>query len=616
MNHSGERYGMLRRIGRGIDVTRRVLLNIIFFGLLITLIIVASSTDRPEVPRGAALVVNPSGMLVEQETGTPFDRAMDSLFGQERPETLVRDVVDSIEMAAEDDRIDALVLDLKNLHGGGLSKLQDVAAAIEDFRETEKPVIATGDFFNQTQYYLATQADEVLMHPSGQVAVTGYDTFQNYFKRAIDMLDAEWNVFRVGEYKSFTEPYEREDMSPEDREARLAYMSDLWESWKEDVGERRDLDRDALQDFVDGMADSLEEAEGDTARMAYEAGLVDSLAPRDEMRDAIKEIVGEDPDDHGYKRIAMNPYLEAQKEARKQDSGQEIGVVMAVGQILDGVQPPGTIGGDSTAQLIREAREDKDLDALVLRVDSPGGSAFASDVILREIQVTQEEGIPVVVSMGSTAASGGYWISMSADKIYAHPTTVTGSIGILSMFPTFEGTLDKIGIDTDGVGTTELAGAYRPDREMGDDVRRIMQSSIEHGYQEFIEMVAENRDMSVSEVDEVARGRVWSGIDAERTGLVDELGDLDDALAHAAELAEIEDWRPRILERKPTFWESLMGESAQTVAEWLGPDVVERQLDQAPHRQMLNQLREDFEKMESFNDPNHQYYYCEGCVIE
>lgn len=616
MSHPNERSGILRRIGRGIDVTRRVLLNIIFFGLLIALIIVASSTDRPEVPRGAALVVNPSGMLVEQETGTPFDRAMDSLFGQERPETLVRDVVDSIEMAAEDDRIDALVLDLRNLQGGGLSKLQDIAGAIEEFRETEKPVFATGDFFSQSQYYLASQADEVLMHPSGQVQITGYDTFQNYFARAIDMLDAEWNVFRVGEYKSFTEPYEREDMSPEDREARLAYMTDLWESWKTDVGERRGLEMDTLQEFVDGMPDALEQAGGDASRMAYEAGLVDALAPRDEMRDTIKEAVGEDPDDHGYKRIAMNAYLEAQQEVRQQGSGQEIGVVMAVGQILDGVQPPGTIGGDSTARLIREAREDSDLDALVLRVDSPGGSAFASDVILREIQVTQEEGIPVVVSMGSTAASGGYWISMSADAIFAQPTTVTGSIGILSMFPTFEGTLDKIGIDTDGVGTTELAGAYRIDRDMREEVSRMMESGIQHGYQEFIEKVADNRNMSVSEVDEVARGRVWSGIDAERTGLVDELGNLEDALAHAAELAEIEEWQPRIIERKPTFWESFFGEQAQAIAQWIGPDTVERRLDQAPHRRMFHQLRDDFEKMESFNDPNHEYYYCEGCVIE
>lgn len=614
MSQSSNLGGILSRIWWGVNLTRQILLNFLFFGLLLIVLLMLVSSDRPEVPRGAALVVNPSGMLVDQETGTPFEQAMDRMFGQERPETLVRDVTESIRMARDDDRIDALVLQLRDLHGGGLSKLQDIADAIEDFRESEKPVYAIGDGFSQSQYYLAAQADEVFMHPSGQILISGFDTYRNYYKQAIDLLDAEWNVFRVGEYKSFVEPYTRDDMSPEDREARLAYLTDLWENWKADTGDRRGIDSDTIQAYVDEMPNLLDEAGGDTAAMAYEAGLVDALIPRDEMRERLIEVVGED-DNHGYKHIGMSNYLEARKDKRKRRRGDEIGVVLAVGQIMDGSQSPGTIGGDSTARLIREAREDSDLAALVLRVDSPGGSAFASDVILREIEITQEKGIPVVVSMGSTAASGGYWISMSADEIWAHPTTVTGSIGILSMFPTFEGTLDKIGISTDGVGTTELAGAFRVDRHMNEGLRRMMESGIQHGYDDFIEKVAHHRDMSVSEVDDVARGRVWSGTDAHRAGLVDELGDLNDALESAAAMAEIEDWQPRFIEHRPGFWESFLGDAAMSLARIVGPDVIEQRLHQNPQRQLLEQLKEDFRQMESFNDPNHEYYFCDTCVI-
>ncbi|MDQ2068863.1 signal peptide peptidase SppA [Natronospira bacteriovora] len=610
-----QRTGVLGRVLRGFDLTRRVVVNLLFLIVVLVILVLAfSSPDKPEVERDVALVLNPSGLLVDQKSGTVVDRAMDRLMGQERPETLVRDVVRAIRLAADDDRVSALVLNLNNLHGGGLSKLQTVADELSAFRDTGKPVYALGDRFTQSQYFLAAQADEIFMHPGGMVLLTGFETYRNYYKGAIDMLDAEWNIFRVGEYKSFVEPYMRADMSDEDREARLTYLTSLWDAWLEDVAERRGMGSDDIQNYINGFPERLQGVDGDYARLTLELGLVDALLPRDAMRDRVMEVTGKDENNGSFRQISMGNYLEAMEDRKKRRRGGQIAVIPAVGPIMDGFHPPGTVGGDSTAALIREARRDDSVKAVVLLVDSPGGSAFASDVILRELELVQEAGKPVVASMGSVAASGGYWISMAADEIWAHPTTVTGSIGILSMFPTFEGTLDKIGITTDGVGTTEMSGAFRADRTMEEPMRRILQQGIEHGYREFIEKVAHHREMSLSEVDAVARGRVWSGVDAHRAGLVDHLGKLEQAIESAAALAELDEWHVRYREREPTWREQL-------IADFLGGagaemlDFTERRLHQAPHRRVLEQLRRDLEQLDAFNDPNHLYYYCDACVI-
>lgn len=610
-----QKKGGLHRVLRGLDISRRIILNVVFFLILfLVLLFILSPEDRPEVTRDAALVVNPQGMLVDQLSGTIMDRAIDRMMGQESPETLVRDVVKAIDRAADDDRVSSLVLDLDNLYGGGLSKLQTVAEAIGRFRETGKPVYALGDGFSQAQYFLASQADEILMNPSGVVILTGFETYRNYYKGTIDMLDAEWNIFRVGEYKSFVEPYMRKDMSAEDREARLTYLNSLWDAWLGDVSERRGLGPDDLQSYINGFPDHLAAVDGDYSRLSLESGLVDGLEHRDRMRDRVKEVAGENDETGSFNQISMRDYLEASADRKKRERGGKVAVIPAVGPIMDGFQPPGTVGGDSTAALIRDARRDDSVKVIVLHVDSPGGSAFASDVILRELELAQQAGKPVIASMSSVAASGGYWISMSADEIWAHPTTVTGSIGILSMFPTFEGTLDKIGISTDGVGTTDMSGAFRPDLTMGEPLRRTLQQGIDHGYREFIEKVAMHRDMSLSEVDAVARGRVWSGVDAHRAGLVDQLGGLDQAIERAAELAELDEWHVHYMEREPSWRE-------QFIADMLGrADVgimgaVERRLNQAPHRRVIEQLRRDLEQLDTFNDPQHMYYYCDACVI-
>ncbi|MCP1726338.1 protease-4 [Natronospira proteinivora] len=616
MSTGSERPGLMRRIGRGMDTTRRVIVNLVFFlVLLFVLVLLFSPEDRPEVEDGVAMVVNPQGFLVEQKTGTLLERALDRALGREIPETLVRDVVRSIDLATEDDRVDALVLDLGDLYGGGLSKLQTIAEAIDRFRDTGKPIYALGDSYSQPQYFLASQADEILMHPGGMVMLTGFETYRNYYAGTIDLLDAEWNVFRVGEYKSFVEPYTRDDMSEEDREARLAYMNSLWDGWLADVSERRGMGPDDIQSYINDIPDNLEARDGDFSALSLELGLVDQLMPRDRMRDRVIEQVGEDPESGSFRQISMSQYLEAKPKRKHRERGGRIAVVPAVGPIMDGVHPPGTVGGDSTAALIREVRRDDAVEAVVLLVDSPGGSAFASDVILRELELVQEVGKPVVVSMGSVAASGGYWIAMAADEIWAHPTTITGSIGILAMFPTFEETLRKVGITTDGVGTTDLSGAFRPDRALNPDVARALELSIEHGYEEFISKVADHRDMSRSEVDAVARGRVWSGVDAHRAGLVDQLGGLEQAIESAARLADLEEWHIRYQEHEPSWQEKLIADLLGGASAQL-PSALERRVHQAPHRQLLQSLQDDLEQLDSFNDPNHLYYYCHACVIE
>jgi protease-4 len=454
--------------------------------------------------------------------------------------------------------VKVLALDLNRMAGGGLSKLQDLKLAIESFKKSGKPVVAFSDIYFQPQYYLASLADEVFVHPMGMVLLQGYGGYRRYYKEALDKIDARWNVFRVGEYKSAVEPYLRSGMSDEAREARREWLGDLWNSYRGDVAAARDLEPAVLESYVDEFHLRLEAHGGNGAQLALAEDLVDRVAARDEVRARLIELAGEDEDSGSFKQIGPLSYLAATEGTKREGEGV-VGVVVAKGAILDGSQPPGTIGGDSTAALIRSLREDDDVKAVVLRVDSPGGSAFAAEIIRREVELTREAGKPVVASMGSVAASGGYWISMSADQIWASESTITGSIGIYAMIPTFERSLEKIGVRIDGVGTHPLAGAARIDRDLPPEASTAMQLLIDQGYRDFITKAAEGRGMEVDEIDRIARGRVWSGQDALDLGLVDHLGGLDQAIAAAAELAELEDdHKIRFVEEQPSRREQLL----------------------------------------------------------
>ena len=603
---------VVRAIWHGLDQIRKIFHFIFLFAIFLILLAVLVPY-QPIVPRSAALVIAPQGTLVDQLSGDPFERALARIQGSPIRETLVRDLIEAIRTAEDDDRIKAIVLQLGGLSDAGLSKLQVIGEELRRFKAKGKRVFAVGAGFDQRQYYLAAQADEVYMHPMGMVLLDGYSRFLPYYKSALDKLYVDYNVWTVGEYKSFVEPYERNDMSPEDREASGAYLEGLWGSYQSDVTAARELPADSLQRYADNFADLLTDAGGDTARLAESYGLVDEVLTLDVMRERIRDVVGPASDDPGdYAAIGYDDYLASEHFGDLPlDGGNKIAVIVAAGTILDGTQPPGSVGGDSTARLVRQAANDENVKALVLRVDSPGGSAFASAVILREIEVFQESGRPVVVSMGSVAASGGYWISMSGDEIWASPTTLTGSIGVGATLPTFQRTLDQLGVHVDGLGTTKLAGQYSSLRELGPDYRSMVQQSIERTYDEFITKVASYRNRSAEQIDAVARGRVWTGSDALERGLVDRLGDFDDAVGSAAELAGLEpdSYELDYLEPRLTFAERVAVDLSSKFTPAIAALGFKPQMPRAL-AELLEVAGEPLKFLESLNDPNNVYAYC------
>ena len=611
-----ERFFLGRVLGTAwavVDGIRKIL-HLVVLLVLVLVLLAALAVEPPRVPDEAALILAPQGVLVDQLSGDPFERAVARARGLEMQETLLKDLVDAIRAAKEDDRIKVLVLQLDGLADAGLSKLQELAEELRDFKESGKPVIATGDGYDRNQYYLAAQADEVYMHPMGWVLIDGYSRFVPYYKSALDKLYVDYNVWTVGEYKSFVEPVTRDSMSDEDREASLAYLSSLWSNYQADVTGARGMQSDALQRYADESARLLRDAGGDTGRLALDYGLVDELLHRDAMRDRIREAVGAgDADAKDFPAVTQDAYLASIRERqppRPRGTGK-VAVVVLAGTILDGRQPPGTVGGDSAAQLIRNAADDENVDALVVRVDSPGGSAFASEIILREIQRFQESGRPVAVSMGSVAASGGYWVSMSADRIWASPTTLTGSIGVGAMLPTFQRTLARLGVTIDGVGTTELDGQMDLTRDLGEQVEALIGETVRATYDQFVGKVAMHRERDVAEIDRVARGRVWTGAAAQERGLVDELGDLDDAIASAAELAGLAegDYAVEFIEPQLTFAERFalqlvrssapVVRAAGTAFSW--PE---------PLSELFANAKEPLDFLATLNDPRGTYAYC------
>ena len=600
-------------IWRGLDQVRRVVANLLFILLMVVLLSWLLVDHRPKVPDSVALVVDPVGGLVEELYGTPDERAVLKLLGKYRPESLVRSVREAIRVAGGDERVKALFLDMNRLGGAGLSTLQTLRQDLEEFEATGKPVLAMADVYSQSRYYLAASADEIMLHPMGLVWLPGFSSYRNYYKDALDRLEVDWNVFRVGEYKSAVEPFTRRDMSPEARQNRRQWLEELWGAYRTEIAAARGLAPDAISAYSNEFHRKMLDHAGNAAAVAEAERLVDRVVNRDEVRSRLIEIVGEDEESHSYHRIDYLTYLEAVDRPRD-ESENVVAVVVARGAIYNGRRPPGSIGGDSTAELIRSARNDDAVKALVLRVDSPGGSSFASEIIRREIEVTRDSGKPVVVSMGAVAASGGYWIAMSADEIWAHPTTITGSIGIYAMAPTFQRTLGKLGVRNDGLGTGPFAGAVRPDRELSDEVANAMQLGIEAGYRDFIGRVAEERGMTVEEVDRVARGQVWTGARARDLGLVDDLGGLDEALEAAAERAGVvDDYRVTYIEQKAgttsRVLAALLQGAAKQIEGWSGsPATIS---DRWPDLDVLV----DGVTLNDFDDPTGLYAYC-YCELE
>ncbi len=608
---------VLSVIWRGADGVRKVLhltlMLIIFFVFM-----GAMSAGTQILPSRAALDVAPAGFLVEQYEGSAVDRAQQRLTGDLPLQTRVQDVVDALEYAQSDSRIDAVHLDLSGLAGGGLSKLQRIADAMIDFRSSGKLIIASGDFYSQAGYYLAAHADEVYLHPEGLVYLPGYGSFRTYYKDAIDFLRIDWNIFRVGTHKTFVEPYTRMDMSPEARESIDNLTAQLWDMYQTDVVYARELDEGAIDAYANGLVEHVTEAGGDLATAALESNLVDKLLTRIELRERLIELVGEsDEREDDYAYTGMYEYLNQMRLMNGGDVRERnVAVIVAAGDITFGSQAPGTIGAESTSDLLRRARNDDSVAAVVLRVDSPGGSAFASEIIAHEVEELRRAGKPVVVSMSSVAASGGYWISAGADKIIASPATITGSIGIFAMVPTYQRSLDALGISVDGTGTTIWSGELRADREMSPHARELFQILIEDGYQDFITRVARERGMELEEVDTIGQGRVWTGVDALENGLVDELGSLDDAIRVAGDLANLSPgtYGTKYIEIELSAMEQFLVDLFEVSSNFgiSGESVRAR-----PSRleQMAERFEDFLDPLTRFDDPKGVYAHC-MCVLE
>src|ERR1700688_4644070 len=600
-------FGLVWRILEGIRRVLHLILLLVIFGFILA----ALHTSIPSVPHSAALVIAPEGEIVEQLASDPVRRAFGQASGGPAPETLLRDVIDAVAAAKSDERIKLIVLDLGSLDSTGLSKLQEIGAALREFRAAGKRVVAAADSLDQTQYYLAAQAGEVYLDPMGLVYLDGFSYYRMYLKDAIDKLGVDVNVFRAGTFKSYTDQFSRSDMAPSEREESSVWLQALWSAYSQDVTRARSIPANALNEYIAQEPAALAAVNGDAAKLALQRGLVTALKSRRQVADDLKSLVGEDQDNHSFNAIGMSQYLAAarSKHVLKSKSDARVGIVVASGEILDGHQPPGTIGGESTADLLRQARYDATVKAVVLRVDSPGGSMFASEQILREVQALRKAGKPVVVSMSTYAASGGYYISAAANQIFASPTTLTGSIGVFSVVPTFQHTLEKLGVKVDGIGTTPLAGDMRMERTLGPAARQILQTSVEHAYAEFLTRVGEGRKKSVTEVDKIAQGRVWAGVDAQRIGLVDTLGGLKDASDAAAKLAEMgSEYEAEYIESEMSLREELLmqlrSESLQ-IGRMMGLIAPRSELDRA-----LDPVLEQARSIARLNDPRGLYAYC------
>lgn len=593
-----------------INFTRKAFLNIVFLVIAFFIIaaIGASSNTPVVVEDNSVLQLKLVGSIVEQKKFVdPYSEIVMGAVGNDGqpPEILLTDILEAIEAAETDNRITAIMLDLHGLIGGGLSKLEEVGNALTKYKEnTGNPVIVYGDYYSQSQYYLASHADTVILHPMGAVGMDGFGRYRMYYKSALEKLKVNAHIFRVGTFKSAVEPYIRDDMSEQAKLANEQWLGDLWQQYQTRVEANRGEAFSPMGKTLNGYLEKFEQVQGNFGQFALDNHWVDQLMTRQQFDDYLKNEFNGKP-----KKVALGNYL-ANLNAQPQLDVEpnKVGIVVAQGAIYNGKRNAGEIGGDSTAELLKQARLDKNIKAVVLRVDSPGGSAFASEVIRNEIEALKAAGKPVVASMSSVAASGGYWISASADEIWASPATITGSIGIFGMFMTFEDSLSELGVYTDGVATTEMSG-ISPTRKLAPEMGSIIQASIEHGYRQFIQLVATERGMTVEAVDKIAQGRVWSGEQALKLGLVDQLGSYQDAIASAASKADIAQYDVEFIKKPLSPFDQVMMDMFSAYAPMPEPGFA----NNSNLLKVLTQIGNELTQWTEFNDPAGAYIYCLEC---
>lgn len=589
-----------------LNFTRKAFINLFFvFSLIVLIAVIGQSQEEPfQTSPNSILKLKLVGSLVDELTYVdPYDELLGEALGggDDKQEILLVDLLDVLDVAETDSDIEAIWLDLQQLKGSGLSKLQELGLALKRFKENSgKPIFVYGDYFSQGQYYIAAQADKIFLHPMGAVGIEGFGRYQTYLKSALEKLKIHSHIFRVGTYKSAVEPYLRDDMSNAAKEANQQWLTELWEIYKQDIANARGMETNNFDEELGRFITKFKQADGSFAQFALNNSWVDELKTHQEFHKYM---------DNNYKDANVVSYTNYLSTLVEEDSANKIGVIVARGAIYNGKRKAGETGGHSTAELLRQARKDKSIKAVVLRVDSPGGSAFASEIIRNEVEALKRAGKPVVVSMSSLAASGGYWISASADEIWAAPTTITGSIGIFGMFMTFEESFKELGIYTDGVATTEMAG-LSPMRELTPEMSDIIQLSIEQGYRKFIGLVASERNMDYADVDKVAQGRVWSGKTAKELGLVDNLGFFYDAVDSAASLANLEEYGVEYVTKPLEPMEQLL-------KELMGAYVVNSedtfQPPSNPIMSVLYKLATGVNEMMLLNDPQGMYLYCIEC---
>ncbi|MCF8056684.1 MAG: signal peptide peptidase SppA [Desulfocapsa sp.] len=603
---------IFRWIGKFLTGLRIFTLNMVFLFLLFFIFSsISSITPKKEekISKSGALVLSLSGDIVEEKQySDPLSTLLSDKLGFDAlpSETLFQDILDVIAKAAIDPNVTCILLDLSSLGSVGLNQLQSIGQALSEFKASGKKVIAAEDYYQQKAYYLASFADEVYLNPMGGVDLHGIGTYRLYFKDAIDKLKINYTVFRVGTFKSALEPIMRNSMSAEARLQNMTWLTALWDTITTDISRERKLDKDSIRIYTENISSELATAGGDTAILALETGLVDGLKTREELRNYLIRLAGKNTKGN-FKQIAMNDYLNSTSRSfvDPPDKNRSIGIIVAQGVILNGKQPVGVIGGDSMTALIRKAREDQDIKALVLRIVSGGGSVFASEIIRQEILEYKKTGKPLVVSMGSMAASGGYWIAADADEIWASPVTLTGSIGIFAAIPTFENSLSEMGIYNDGVGTTSLAAALDLTRPLSPLLKESIEINLHHGYEQFLDIVATGRAMERKKLTEVAEGRVFDGKTALELGLVDKLGNMDSAIQSAAALAGLDDYSASFIRKPVTVKDEILQIFSGKVLTWLASVSISPSL-QATLSRLLTPIREIL----LFDDPKGLYAHC------
>ncbi|EAA1583457.1 signal peptide peptidase SppA [Escherichia coli] len=606
--------GFFKWTWRLLNFVREMVLNLFFIFLVLVGVGIwmqVSGGDSKETASRGALLLDISGVIVDKpDSSQRFSKLSRQLLGASSDrlqENSLFDIVNTIRQAKEDRNITGIVMDLKNFAGGDQPSMQYIGKALKEFRDSGKPVYAVGENYSQGQYYLASFANKIWLSPQGVVDLHGFATNGLYYKSLLDKLKVSTHVFRVGTYKSAVEPFIRDDMSPAAREADSRWIGELWQNYLNTVAANRQIPAQQVFPGAQGLLEGLTKTGGDTAKYALENKLVDALASSAEIEKTLAKEFGWSKTDKNYRAISYYDY--ALKTPA--DTGDSIGVVFANGAIMDGEETQGNVGGDTTAAQIRDARLDPKVKAIVLRVNSPGGSVTASEVIRAELAAARAAGKPVVVSMGGMAASGGYWISTPANYIVANPSTLTGSIGIFGVITTVENSLDSIGVHTDGVSTSPLADVSIT-RALPPEAQQMMQLSIENGYKRFITLVADARHSTPEQIDKIAQGHVWTGQDAKANGLVDSLGDFDDAVAKAAELAKVKQWHLEYYVDEPTFFDKVMDNMSGSVWAML-PDAFQAMLP-APLASVASTVKSESDKLAAFNDPQNRYAFCLTCA--